>query len=270
MMIKDLPTELLKKRLKEEREKNQALELMGSYTGADRVVTIHEAVKLQEGEEKGHSLSSGIPALDDITGGFRTGELVVVSGPTGMGKTTLLQSMTYEFSDNDIPSLWFSYEVGVSDLSERFGGMVPDFVLPYKMIDSDFNWLVSKVYEGIAKFGVRVIFIDHLHFLLDMEELAKTNTSLAIGHLMRRLKKFAVETNTLIFLVSHVAKTKFESEPEISDLRDSSFIGQESDYVLLIWRHEDKAFLKVAKNRRLGTLKSVALTLQNGRFYALT
>ncbi len=175
-----------------------------------------------------------------MTDGFRPGQLVILSAPTGNGKTAFLQSLTRTFSEDKIPCLWFSYEVPTLELAERYGDDVPQFEIPRKNVISSFEWLKLRSLEGIAKFNTRVIFIDHLHYLLDMKMLSGANTSLVIGGLMRELKKFAIETETTIFLVSHLAKTKIDEVPSISDLRDSSFVAQESDIVMVMWRHREK------------------------------
>ena len=46
---------------------------------------------------------------------------------------------------------------------------------------------------------------------------------------------------------------------EIGDIRDSSFIAQESDNVLFVWRlkKENEAVLKIAKDRKKGTFNKI-------------
>jgi twinkle protein len=43
--------------------------------------------------------------------GIRKGELSIVSGPTGSGKTTFLSQMTVALSQKEIPVLWGSFEI---------------------------------------------------------------------------------------------------------------------------------------------------------------
>ena len=74
-------------------------------------------------------------------------------------------------------------------------------------------------------------------------------------------------------------KTKLEETPTIDDLRDSSFVAQESDIVMMLWRNKERdntnpvgyrytndAVLTVEKNRRTGKLGYVKLSFNNGRF----
>jgi len=258
--------------LKKLKERENLLEVLRDYKGPDRVVEIDEALEKIKNMPQAERLDIGLPTTNRHLNGFRRGELVVVSGPTGHGKTTLLQSFTYDFSEKNIPCTWLSYEVGVRDLVNRFPNKIPTFTLPLKTVESNFKWLEQRVWESVAKYNTKVIFIDHLHYLLDMNYLARSSTSLAIGMLMRNLKKLAIETDTLIFLVSHLSKTRLEDTPDLDDIRDSSFIGQESDIVLIIYRAKKDAqyassWLKIAKNRRNGTVGAVSIVLKNGRFY---
>ena len=222
---------------------------------------------------------SKIPLLDEMTDGFQAGQLVVMSGATGNGKSQFLQSLTRNFSEQNVPCLWFSYEMPVLELAQRFGDEVPSIAIPNKNVESSMDWLKIRILEGIAKFGSRIIFIDHLHYLLDLKSLQGVNTSIAIGSMMRELKKFALETETTIFLVSHLAKTKIDENPTIADLRDSSFVAQEADIVMIIWRskvddsnspsgfrYTNESFLSIDKNRWNGKLGYVKLTYNQGRF----
>ena len=264
------------------RKKTDLLQALETYSGEDKVMDFSEVVaELREQESKNPvtKVYSGLQTLDAMTDGFRPGQVVVLSAPTGNGKTAWLQSLTRQFAADGVPCLWFSYEVPLLELAERYGDDVPRFEIPRKNVNSSLEWLKLRSLEGIAKFGSRVIFIDHLHYLLDMKTLAGGNVSLMIGGLMRELKKFAIETETTIFLVSHLAKTKMEDIPSIADLRDSSFVAQEADIVMIMWRHKEKdpesptgytftneSRLIVDKNRWNGRLGYIKMICENGRF----
>ena len=266
------------------RRKVELLESLEKYDGEDKVRLFSDVAKeLKERSTGGQKIFSKLPTLDGMIDGFRPGQLVVLSAPTGNGKTAWLQSLTRTFAEDKIPCLWFSYEVPTMELAERFGDDVPVFHIPNKNIASSLDWLKTRSLEGIAKFGTKVIFIDHLHYLIDMKMLAGGNVSLVIGMLMRELKKFAIETETTIFLVSHLAKTKTDEVPTISDLRDSSFVAQEADIVMIMWRHKNKdsesptgytftneSHLIVDKNRWNGKLGFINMLFNNGRFTEIT
>ena len=210
--------------------------------------------------------------------GFRKGDLVVFSGPTKMGKTSLCQSITHGLTEGNIPCLWFSYELTLIEFLKKFGDPIPYFLLPKKLKGNSLDWLEQRIAEGIAKYDTKVIFIDHLHYLLDMAFIGQRgNVSLLIGAIMRRLKQIALKWNITICIVAHTAKINFEKEPSLNDIRDSSFISQEADTVLMIWRMKDKsgemsnkACLAVLANRRNGKVGNIILRMNNNRFYEET
>lgn len=65
------------------------------------------------------TLCTSLPTLNEITKGFRRGELIVFSGPTGSGKTTLLSQMSIDFAAQGIPTLWGSFEITNVRLAEK-------------------------------------------------------------------------------------------------------------------------------------------------------
>ena len=54
---------------------------------------------------------TSLPGLMNIMKGFRRGELTVITGPTGSGKTTFLGQMSLDLAEQDINVLWGSFEI---------------------------------------------------------------------------------------------------------------------------------------------------------------
>lgn len=252
-----------------------------NYEGVDKVVSSGEIKKLVDSEniEQSPSYYSLIPTLDAAIDGFKEGQLVVISAPTGQGKTSFCQTLTTNFASKNVRCLWFTYEVPVKEFLEKFT-TVPNFYLPSRLKESSLDWLEERIRESILKYDTKIVFIDHLHFLMSMNELMATkNSSLLIGMYMRRLKKLALELGIVIFLISHLRKIKLEQLPEIDDLRDSSFIAQESDIVIIMWRDKQKdssvpggykftnaAKMFLTKNRRTGKLCFINLYYRDNTF----
>jgi hypothetical protein len=84
------------------------------------------------------------------------------------------------------------------------------------------------------------------------------NPSLDIGTIVRRVKRFAVDNDFVIFLLCHIGKAESE-QLSYRDLRDSSFIAQESDSVIMIKRTpkngETTAKARVEFHRRTGAIE---------------
>ena len=217
-------------KMEEELEKIKEMELLVNYDREDRVITSKQAWEELEEERKKPKirLMSKIPTLDNYLDGFRSGDLVVMSGLTKQGKTSFCQTLTYNFSKQNISCLWFSYEMAQLEFMEKFGEELPFFTMPAKLKGNSINWLEERIVESIAKYNTKVVFIDHLHFLLDMSFIGQgkgSNTSLIIGGIMRELKKIALYREITIVLIAHTTKVKFDADPSLSDIRDSSFIS---------------------------------------------
>jgi len=101
--------------------------------------------------------------------------------------------------------------------------------------------------------------------------------------LMRKLKRISIDLEIVIFIIVHV-KTDAGNQAEIKkyftkdDIRDSSFVKQEADSVMMIWRKRAKtqneigweytnnAILNLDKHRRTGKVGFIKLLNTNGRF----
>jgi replicative DNA helicase len=190
-----------------------------------------------------------------LTGGFVGGELITVSGPTGNGKTLLAQTFTKAFCESKQEPLWFSYEMPPEQLFKSFPEL-PYFFLPMELKHGDMTWFEDRCVENYEKHNGVVIIIDHLHFLVDMFRIK--NPSLEIGACVRRLKRLAVEQGFIIFLLCHIHKIPEGTKASHHHIRDSSFVPQEADTILMIQRiasedgRKNRATVTVDKCRATG------------------
>lgn len=237
------------------------------YTGEDRVITSHEMdLLLKEEGQNFVNVKSKIPALDRAVGGFRDGELISISGPTKQGKTLICQTMTVEFCKQNQFPLWFSFEVPPRQFLSQFDEL-PYILMPRVLKPHALKWVEERITESFCKYRTRVVFLDHLHYLFD---LARTrNPSIEIGTVIRRLKGMAVREGFLIFLLCHTTKGRGDENLSYDSIRDSSFVAQESDCVLMIKRtpelKENYSSLRVEFHRRTGVIeKLIELEKVNG------
>jgi replicative DNA helicase len=75
-------------------------------------ILAHADDKLRSGTSASATVwATGFPALDEqLAGGFRSGELVLLAGPQGIGKTTLALQLLRNAAVRGQPALYFSFE----------------------------------------------------------------------------------------------------------------------------------------------------------------
>lgn len=273
-----------------ERDTSDGFEEIIQESGPDRIAHFLEFQK----EKVNHATSvqrftTGLLQLDGLIGGFETGELNVISGPTGNGKTLLADSIGQRLMRNEGMNIaWFSYEVPTEKMIQKYVKADDNeslgLYVPMELKAGNIEWLKRKCLEAQLKHNCRAVFIDHLHFLVDMS--TKQNMSLNIGGVMRQMKhEIAKGLNMMVFVICHQGQPKDE-EPSIDNIRDSSFIGQESDNVFIVYRSPDPlpeelknngkirdyqrsyemglATVKIEKARREGTYRKKLAYQKNG------
>ncbi len=223
--------------------------------------------------------------LDYHTDGFETGELITISGYTGMGKTLFLKSLIRSFGIEKAPVCVFSYEDRVENYLLKFQEEEADYPIyvPLSLNMGDLGWLEERIIESKLKYNTRIVTIDHLHYLVDSSN-GNENMSLKMGSIMRFLKRrIAVDHNMIVFVVAHQGKAKDESaEASLETIRDSGLISNESDTVIVVQRTPDievkkkqdatydqnYASVKVEKCRRTGTYKKKLTFQKTGNWLA--
>lgn len=227
------------------------------YQGEDRIVPILDIRKHLLEQKDPFAFKSGFPSLDKYCEGFEAGEFIVISGIAGEGKTTFARSLTWNFALQKVPTLFFSYEEMYRDFVRRMPQEVVIY-LPFKLLDNRVEWIQDRIWEGKLKYNVRAVFIDHVHFLVD--SLRMKNPSLEIGSICRKLVQVAQKLNVTIFLIAHLTKVDFDNEPDMDDVRDSSFLVQEPHKVFMVWRgrrdkdYSNESTIKICKDRRTGAI----------------
>jgi len=246
-----------------------------SYNGPDRIVTSWELLDELHEQYKNHplvELHSKIPTLDAHIHGFVPGEMTTISGETGQGKTLFAQSLTDAFVNQKAILLWFTFEVAPYQFMQNFGDTVPLFMIPREHRGYNIDWVMDKIEEAKIKTNVNAVFIDHLHFLIDMGR-KHHNVSLEIGHVCRCLKRTAIDLEVSLFLLAHTQKADGSGNAEgnltNNSIRDSSFVAQESDNVFFVRRNPVdpvQTAIKITKNRRFGVMNAFVHLRKIGNF----
>jgi replicative DNA helicase len=264
------------KNIEDEEKRHEANERLKAiarvYEGEDEVVSWDEIA--QESRKESVKIMSGWAGLDDLLKGFRPQQLIVVSAATKSGKTSLMVDLTCRLKEHS--PLWFPFEESAEELTAKFlerGETPPEAFSPKSMLTGTTKWIEDKIVESIAKYGTKVIIIDHLDFIVPFNA---DNHSLRVAQAMRDMKGLAKKWNVVIFLICHLVKTKMDSQPTLEDLRGSASIAQEADTVILLWRETKRVGgqveitnnmnVSVQANRRHGKTGNVKMVFQNGKF----
>lgn len=251
----------------------------------DMMVNIKDACEHQGKYSESYPI--GFPIFDNAmkvnendNGGVRDGDVVIITGISGHGKTTFLENIILNLNKINIPSAFFSYEVLIDHIYAKFKvmGLNDDNVVcaPKKIITGNLNWIKEKIKEAKEKFFVKVIFIDHIDFLSPSNRSSSDQLRMTLRNITQELKSIALSEEVIIFLVAHTKKVEGR-EVEMQDVSESSGIYQLADYVFSIARATDEVqdgsktikivtdegIIKLLKNRLTGRMPYMKFTMEN-------
>lgn len=230
------------------------------------------------------ALPWGLPLLDQMTKGIRPGEVVVVTGGTGSGKTTLVQQLvvdqlgngtrvgllslesplrrvvldlssiamrrprTDDLSESGVEAMWEAISEGLS-LYNHFGSTGSENIL-------------SRMRYMARALGCKVLVLDHLSIVVSGFG-ADEDERRTLDRVMTQLATLAQEVEAAIIVVCHLRRPREGAHEEggrvtLSDLRSSGSIAQLAHTVVAVERDQqsgDKdATLRVLKCRHTGCL----------------
>jgi replicative DNA helicase len=268
---------------------------------------LHEELeKLHRLSLEGTSLTgtpSGFKDLDEITGGFQPGNLIIVAARPAMGKSALVCNIAENAAvEHNKPVALFSLEMAEAELAQRFvasqarikgeelrKGRVAEQRWP-KILSASGRlaaaplWVDDSSDVGMLEIrakarrlhsqcegGLGLIIIDYLQLMRTDSRYDSRVT--AVGELSRGLKILARELGVPVIALSQLSRAveqRPDKKPQLSDLRESGNLEQDSDLVMFIYRDEyynedserpGEADLIIAKHRN-GAVGKVTLTFQ--------
>jgi len=243
----------------------------------DIVVPIKDAINPER--KKLETFPTGFSIIDELLakngrGGFKDGDLIVISGKSGNGKTLLALNLVKNFMDIGILSILFSYEVMIDNVYETFEEMGveenPAIFTPKKNVSGDVGWIIEKVKEADQKYMSKIVVIDHLDFVTAKNITNDDFRRNEITNIVRELKDFAIRENKIVILLAHIVKTR-EKKLQNEDIADCRAINNLADYIMFMGREigEDgdatgnEGNLRLTKNRYTGKLDSMKFYVNN-------
>lgn len=235
----------------------------------EKVVRIKDALT----NENIKPTTTGFEGLDNLMdGGLRAGDLFVLSGRSGMGKTTIGLNLMNNYID--LNPVLFSYEVQVDRVYDKLRKMMmgadPNVFTPKKNVSGDVDWIKDRVLEAINKYNSKLVVIDHLDFITT-DHKSDDGRRNEINSIITRLKTLAVDKSLIVILQVHVKKTKDERTAlGNNDLADSRSIANLADYVVFVNRELDEDNIATGDYGRLVMTKNRYNGLQGKIEYKIT
>jgi replicative DNA helicase len=236
---------------------------------------------LHEETDKLHRLSisktaltgtpSGFKDIDDMTGGFQAGNLIVIAARPSMGKSALVANIAENAVLAGHAVALFSLEMSESELAQRFvasqARIKGEDLRRGKVAES--RW--PKILEACQRLAQAPLFVDdssdtgvlevraksrRLHhqienglglIIVDYLQLMRHEGRVEsrveqVGQISRGLKGLARELGVPVIALSQLSRAVEqrggEKRPILSDLRESGQIEQDSDLVMFIYREE--------------------------------
>lgn len=229
--------------------------------------------------------SLGIKSIDNMLGGFKPGELIIVGARPSVGKTALgLQSALHMTMEKKLSVAFFSLEMSAPSLGIRLLSMctginqrklmynpqIEDIEKATKVLETIYK---SKLYiatTGIKTLNIRkmcyelkkqknldAVIVDYIQLITPVN--TRSTRTEQVSQISRDLKLIAEEVEIPIIALSQVRRESDQEKraPRLSDLRESGSLEQDSDVVLLLHRERnsisgdlsEEGTLIISKNR---------------------
>ncbi|KAJ6646856.1 Mitochondrial DNA helicase [Pseudolycoriella hygida] len=220
------------------------------------------------------------PVLNKLLRGHRKGELTVLTGPTGCGKTTFMSEYSLDLAMQGVATLWGSFEIRNTRLASTLLRQMAGH--PFESVDDFDHW--ADAFENLPMFfmtfhgqqSIKVVMdtIEHAQYVHDIHHVIIDNVQFMMGtsdeakHMDRFWKQdaiigafrtFATKKNCHVTLVIHPRKERDSEELTTSSIFGGAKATQEADNVLIIQDKRltalrGKKYLQIAKNRYSGDL----------------
>lgn len=221
--------------------------------------------------------SATLPRLTGIIKGLRRGELSIVTGPTGSGKTSFLSQLSIDYCMQGVPTLWGSFEIKNTRLAKKMLGQFAG-----KDFAADMNefheWadrfeqlpMYFLKFFGSTKVELALDAMEHAVYVNDVEHIILDNLQFMTSGQGRGFERFEVqdraielfrgfasEKNVHITIVIHPRKEDDDAPLMTSSVLGTAKATQEADNVIILQKGKHYRYLDVKKNRFDGELGTV-------------
>jgi len=220
-------------------------------------------------------LPTGFTDLDNLTKGFKPGELIILGARPGMGKTSLALQMAFAAAEQQ-PVLFVSLEMLQQSLTQRLTAAVGRVPLA-RILDGSaaandddgyrltaalgrmstsrlmlrftptitvpaLRSLLRRINRENAQSGrCGMVVIDYMQLIQPTDDLRRSSRYEQVTEISRSLKALALEFEVPILVLSQLSRdveSRPNKRPISADLRDSGQLEQDADIILFIYRDE--------------------------------
>lgn len=209
------------------------------------------------------SIQTYFPSIDNAIGSLQGGDLLILAGATGMGKTCMMLNLLKNMALNGKKVLLFSLEMSLQQLQNRIisaeTGVDSDKVRNFTMtqeefqrysdyalsddfkkldidVNTDYEITIEKIKRVVMNSDADIVFIDYLG-LIKSDFYGTTYDR--VSEISRNLKLLALASNRpfiVLHQLSRIPNDRKEKRPLLSDLRDSGKIEQDADFICFVFR----------------------------------
>lgn len=254
----------------------------------------------QRGEES-LGVPSGFTDLDRLLGGMQPSDFLIIAGRPGSGKTAFMLSaaknaaqvnkkhvaiFSMEMSNEQLVQRLISQETGIDTHHLRTGKLSEDewalFAHAIEVLGDTHIFLDdtpgltplqlrTKCRRLDSEFHLDLILVDYLQLM--SSGVRSENRVQEVSYISRNMKILAREINVPVLAAAQLSRAieqRADKEPQLSDLRESGSLEQDSDVVMFIHRPElyekdtlkqHLAQIKIAKHRN-GPVGNVELVFR--------
>src|SRR5437667_9441742 len=215
---------------------------------------------------------TGFTDLDRLTGGLQKSDLIILASRPGIGKTSLALSLAHnaalkyytsiavfslEMSKDQLAQRLLSMDAGIDQQRLRTGRIEEDewdrIVYAMDTLSESNIWIDdtagistmemrSKARRLQAEHGIDLIIVDYLQLMqATIGGKRNENRVQEISEISRSLKGLARELNIPVLALAQLSRaveSRQSKVPQLSDLRESGSIEQDSDIVMFIYRDD--------------------------------
>ena len=194
-----------------------------------------------------------------LGGGFRAPQLITLTAPPKIGKTTFSLALAHHYAMMGIPSLNYCIEMGMQDIASMVAGMhygsgrdvgpveqwlfkhdadIPLYLGFKSSIEPEV--LVQTFRDAYVRYGIGFIVFDNIHYLV--RNLGETSAKVqAMENTYKAFKMFTIEMNIPMVVIAQPKKINVSKGADMNyyDVAWTGSAASDSDTILIV--HRDRS-----------------------------